>query len=80
MIHRSRFGVKDNRLFTEAASVLFCFMAKAKSPVAKYLSELGRKGGEARMKWTAEQRRASALKASQAAAKARALKAKKSKA
>ena len=42
-----------------------------KSPLSKYLSELGRKGGKARMKtMTAEQRREIATKASKAAAKA----------
>jgi hypothetical protein len=53
----------------------------AKSPVSKYLAKIGRKGGKARLEtMTDEQRRASALKASKAAAKARALKAKKPKA
>jgi hypothetical protein len=43
-----------------------------KSPLSEYLSELGRKGGNARMKtMTAEQRREIAIKASKAAAKAR---------
>jgi hypothetical protein len=47
-----------------------------KSPLSTYLSELGRKGGKARMKtMTAEQRREIATKASKAAAKARARKA-----
>jgi hypothetical protein len=52
----------------------------AKSLLSKYLSELGRRGGKARMKtMTAEQRRAIAIKASKAAAKARTQKAKKRK-
>jgi hypothetical protein len=43
-----------------------------KSPLSKYLSELGRKGGKARLKtMTSEERRAIATKASKAAAKAR---------
>jgi hypothetical protein len=49
-----------------------------KSLLSKYLSELGRRGGKARMKtMTAEQRRSIATKASKAAAKARSAKAKK---
>jgi hypothetical protein len=53
----------------------------AKSLLSKYLSELGRRGGKARLKtMTAEQRRAIALKASKAAAKARTLKAREKKA
>jgi hypothetical protein len=51
-----------------------------KSPLSKYLSELGRKGGKARMKtMTAEERRAVATKASKAAAEARKRKAKERK-
>jgi hypothetical protein len=51
-----------------------------KSPLSKYLSELGRKGGKARLKtMTAEQRREIATKASKAAAKARTRKAKENK-
>jgi hypothetical protein len=42
------------------------------SAVAKYLAEIGRKGGKARLKtMTAEQRREIATKASKAAAAAR---------
>jgi hypothetical protein len=53
----------------------------AKSLLSKYLSELGRRGGKARLKtMTAEQRRAIATKASKAAAKARTRKAKERKA
>ena len=52
----------------------------AKSLLSKHLSKLGRRGGNARMTtMTAEERRASATKASKAAAKARTLKAKKRK-
>jgi len=51
-----------------------------KSPLSKYLSELGRRGGKARLKtMTAEQRREIATKASKAAAKARSRKAKERK-
>jgi hypothetical protein len=51
-----------------------------KSPLSKYLSELGRKGGKARLKtMTAERRREIATKASRAAAKARTLRAKERK-
>jgi hypothetical protein len=47
-----------------------------KSPLSKYLSALGRKGGKARLKtMTAEQRREIATKASKAAARARSKKA-----
>ncbi len=50
-------------------------------PLSKYLSELGRKGGKARLKtMTPEQRRAIATKASKAAAEARKRKAKEKKA
>jgi hypothetical protein len=43
-----------------------------KSLISKYLAEIGRRGGKARLKtMTAEQRRAIATKASRAAAKAR---------
>lgn len=52
-----------------------------KNLLSKYLAELGRKGGKARLtKMTAEQRRAIAKKASRAAAKARSRKAKQKKA
>ena len=52
-----------------------------KSLLSKYLSELGRRGGKARMNtMTAEQRRAIAMKASKAAAKARKRKAEERKA
>jgi phage gp16-like protein len=52
-----------------------------KSSLSKYLAELGRKGGKARLKtMTAEERRAVATKASKAAAKARTRKAKERKA
>ena len=48
-----------------------------KSTISKLLSELGRKGGKARLKtMTAEERRAIATKASKAAAEARSAKAK----
>jgi hypothetical protein len=48
-----------------------------RSAFSKYLAELGRKGGKARLKtMTPEQRRASARKASKAAAIARKQKAK----
>jgi len=47
-----------------------------KSVLSKYLAELGRKGGKARLqKMTAEQRRKIATKASKAAAKKRTQKA-----
>ena len=53
----------------------------ANSSVSKYLAEIGRRGGKARLEtMTAEQRRAIATKASKAAAKARTLKAKQRKA
>jgi hypothetical protein len=53
----------------------------SRSLLSKYLSELGRRGGKARLKtMTAEERRRVAIKASKAAAKARALKAKERKA
>jgi hypothetical protein len=53
----------------------------ANSLVSKYLSEIGRRGGKARLEtMTADQRRAIATKASKAAAKARTLKAKARKA
>jgi len=53
---------------------IVCCMKK--SAISKYLSELGRKGGKARLKtMTAEQRREIAMKASKAAAKARTKKA-----
>ena len=57
---------------------LWCYSLRVKvSLLSKYLSELGRKGGKARLKtMTAEQRREIATKASKAAAKARARKAK----
>jgi hypothetical protein len=43
-----------------------------KSLISKYLAEIGRRGGKARMKtMTPEQRRAIATKASKAAAEAR---------
>jgi len=52
-----------------------------KSSLSKYLSELGRKGGKARLEtMTPEERRAVATKASKAAAKARTRKAKERKA
>ena len=55
-------------------------MRMKKSPLSKYLSELGRKGGKARLKtMTAEQRREIATKASKAAAEARKRKAKERK-
>jgi hypothetical protein len=48
-----------------------------KTVISKYLSELGRRGGKARLKtMTPEERRRIATKASKAAAKARTLKAK----
>jgi hypothetical protein len=51
-----------------------------KGALSQYLSELGRKGGKARMKtMTADERRKSALKASKAAALARKKKAKQKK-
>jgi hypothetical protein len=49
--------------------------------VSQIMSQMGRRGGQARAKaLTAKQRRESAIKASKAAAKARTLKAKKRKA
>jgi len=44
----------------------------SESPISKYLSEIGRRGGKARLKkMTAEERRRVATMASKAAAKAR---------
>ncbi|MGH9545328.1 MAG: hypothetical protein ACRD23_08940 [Terriglobales bacterium] len=52
-----------------------------RSLLSKYLAELGRKGGKARLRtMSAEERKASARKASKAAAKARTQKAKERKA
>ena len=46
-------------------------------PVSKYLSQIGRKGGKARLRtMTPEERRAVAVKASKAAARARTKRAK----
>jgi hypothetical protein len=80
-------------IFTEAASdvkenllpskALRCYSLKDmdRSVFSKYLAELGRKGGKARLRtMTPEQRRASARNASKAAAKARKQKAKERKA
>jgi hypothetical protein len=39
---------------------------------SEYLAKIGRKGGKARMKWTPEERKRMATKASRAAAVARA--------
>jgi hypothetical protein len=51
-----------------------------KADISNYMAEVGRKGGKARLKtMTAEQRRASARKASKAAAEARKKKAKERK-
>jgi hypothetical protein len=51
-----------------------------KADVSKYMAEVGRKGGKARLKtMTPEQRRASARKASKAAAEARKKKAREKK-
>ena len=59
----------------EAASC-YSFGVK-KSILSRYLAELGRKGGKARLKtMTTEERRASARKAAQASAKVRSQKAK----
>jgi len=60
-------------IFTDSLSRfggIVCCMKK--SAISKYLSELGRKGGKARLKtMTAEQRREIAMKASRAAAQKR---------
>ena len=54
---------------------------KRNPAISKYLAELGRKGGKARLtKMTAEQRKAIATKASKAASKKRTAKAKQKKA
>jgi hypothetical protein len=51
-----------------------------KADISRYMADVGRKGGKARLKtMTAEQRRASARKASKAAAAARTKKAKERK-
>jgi hypothetical protein len=70
--------MRPGRLFfTGRSKRLWCYILRMKkSPLSKYLAELGRKGGKARMKtMTAEQRREIAMKASKAAAKARSKKA-----
>jgi hypothetical protein len=69
-------------LFALCPKPLRCYSSvMAKSLLSKYLSKLGRRGGKARLKtMTAEQRRAIAVKASKAAAKARTRKAKERKA
>lgn len=54
------------------------FAAMKKADISRYMAEVGRKGGKARLKtMTPEQRQAVARKASKAAAAARTKKAKK---
>ena len=65
-----RSGFANQELFyrlCEAASVLSSRRMGKKDQLSKYLAELGRKGGKARVKrQTPEQRRESARKAAQA--------------
>jgi hypothetical protein len=64
--------------FTPSRFVLGCAIM-TDSILSKHLRELGRKGGKARLKWTAEERKASARKAGEASAAARKRKAKEKK-
>jgi hypothetical protein len=62
----------ENNYCSETASCYHSVVKIKKSILSTYLSELGRRGGKARMKtMTAEQRRKSAHKAARASAKVR---------